>query len=105
MNVGNRIKTLRQKLGLSNNKLATLAGLSQPVMNRLENNERSADIETLEKICSALNITLIDFLKDSDNCEPLVLTPELKDLINGAKNLTPEQLQKLNEFLKTFFNP
>ena len=101
MNIGNRIKTLREKLGLSNSKLATLAGLSQPVMNRLENNERSADIETLEKICSALNITLIDFLKDSDNCEPLILTPELKDLIHGAKGLTPEQLQKLNEFIKT----
>ncbi|MFL0198331.1 helix-turn-helix domain-containing protein [Clostridium sp. WILCCON 0269] len=101
MNVGNRIKTLREKLGLSNSKLATLAGLSQPVMNRLENNERSADIETLEKICSALNITLVDFLKDSDNCEPLILTPELKDLINGAKSLNTEQLQKLNEFIKT----
>lgn len=29
------------------------------------------------------------------------LSPELKELIDNAKKLTPEQLQKLNEFIET----
>lgn len=68
-------------------------------MNRLENNERSADVETIEKICSTLNITLLEFFYEGS--EPIVFTDDLKELINNAKALTPEQLKQLTLFLKT----
>lgn len=99
MNIGDRIKQLREKLGLSNRQLAKKAGLSQPVMNRLENNERKADIQTLQKICQALGITLKDFFDEGSPTEPL--PEEYEQLVENAKSLTPEQLRQLNEFLKT----
>ena len=99
MNVGERIRYFREKAGLSNRQLALKAGLSQPVMYRLENNERNADIETLEKICNALGITLKDFFDEGLSAEPL--PKEYKQLVENAKSLTPEQLRQLNEFLKT----
>jgi transcriptional regulator with XRE-family HTH domain len=99
MDVGIRIRELREKLGLSNRELASLAGLSQPVMHRLENNERSADIETLEKVCEALNITLLQFF--NEDIDPVVITPELKQLLDTAKDLTPQQLESLVTFIRS----
>jgi transcriptional regulator with XRE-family HTH domain len=98
MNVGKRIKQLRENLGLSNRQLAKKAGLSQPVMNRIENGNRKADIETMEKICNALEITLADFF----NVDGQEMSPEYLELLKNAKELTPEQLQILNDIIKKF---
>jgi transcriptional regulator with XRE-family HTH domain len=98
MNVGERIRQLRENLGLSNRQLAKKAGLSQPVMNRIENGNRKADIETIGKICDALEITLIDFFNVNDQ----EMSPEYLELLNNAKELTPEQLKILNDIIKRF---
>ena len=98
IDIGKRIKCLRTKTKLSNRQLAIRAGLSQPVMNRLENNERKADFLTLQKICSALDITLADFFapasKDAD-----VLPLELNQLLASARKLSPEQLKLAQQLL------
>lgn len=98
MNVGKKIRQLREKLGLSNRQLAIKAGLSQPVMNRIENGNRKADIETIEKICDALGITLIDFFNVNDQ----EMSPEYLELLKNAKELSPEQLKILNDIIKKF---
>ena len=98
MNIGQRIKNLRKQLNMSNRELAQKSGLSQPVMNRLENNERKADIETLEKICKALNITLIDFFAPVGTSEPI--RDDLKELLESAKDLTPSQLEAVKNIIK-----
>jgi len=98
MNVGNKIKILRIKLGLSNRQLAFKTKLSQPVMNRIENNERKVDIKTLERICTALNITLADFFAPTgEGVEPL--SPELHRLLESAKSLSPDQLKLAQRLL------
>jgi transcriptional regulator with XRE-family HTH domain len=98
MNVGERIRQLRENLGLSNRQLAIKAGLTQPVMNRIENGNRKADIETIEKICDALEITLTDFFNVNDQ----EMSPEYLELLKNAKELTPEQLKILNDIIKRF---
>ncbi|MCR4429870.1 MAG: helix-turn-helix domain-containing protein [Tepidanaerobacteraceae bacterium] len=98
MNIGDRIRKLREKMGLSNRQLALKAGLSQPVMYRIENGSRRADIETIEKICNALGITLSDFF----NFDGERTNPEYLELIKNAKNLSPEQLKILNDIIKNF---
>lgn len=98
MDIGKRIRDLREKQGLSNRQLAVKAGISQPVMNRIENNNRKADIETLEKICEALGITLVDFFSTDEEEMP----PEYLRLMQNAKNLTPKQLKILNDIIENF---
>jgi transcriptional regulator with XRE-family HTH domain len=78
--------------------LAIKAGLTQPVMNRIENGNRKADIETIEKICDALEITLTDFFNVNDQ----EMSPEYLELLKNAKELTPEQLKILNDIIKRF---
>ena len=47
MNVGERIKELREKRGLTVNKLANLAGISQSYLRDVELGNKNPTVETL----------------------------------------------------------
>lgn len=98
MNIGNRIKHIRNIKNISTYKLAEITGISQSVISKLENGSRRADIETIEKICNALGITLADFF----NFDGERTNPEYLELIKNAKDLSPEQLKILNDIIKNF---
>ncbi len=59
--VGNRIRVLRKKEGLSQEKLALKAGLDRTYLAGVESGKRNATITSLEKIVNALDISLKDF--------------------------------------------
>ena len=56
--VGQRIRNYRTHKGLSQEKLAELVGCHPTYIGQLERGERNATIETVEKISSALQISL-----------------------------------------------
>lgn len=56
--IGIKIRILRTKLKLSQEKLAELADLSKTSISTIERGESKPSIETLEKIANALNIEL-----------------------------------------------
>ena len=58
----NRIKELRKEKGLTQKKLAELAGISQPYLNDLENGNRMGKQETLQRIADPLGVT-VEILK------------------------------------------
>lgn len=95
MDVGKRIIELRKFKNLSGNKLAQLAGISQAAINSIEKGKKFPTTYTLEKICSALDITLADFFKEKPQGEVTI-----NDLIEEAKNLSPEQLKALKNTAK-----
>lgn len=102
MDVGERIKQLRKEHNMTSNELAELCNVSQPVISKLENGHRIPDVPTLKKICEVFNITLADFFAPEDLSEPL--ENDLKELLNNAKNLSPEQIKSLSDFLKTIID-
>ncbi len=57
------IKEKRLELGLSQKKLAEIAGLSHNTVYNLESNRVSTDLETYEKVCKALGIKLSSILE------------------------------------------
>lgn len=59
--VGNRIRELRNALGLSQEKLALAADLDRTYIASVENGKRNISIVNLEKIVKALNYSLSDF--------------------------------------------
>lgn len=99
LDVGKRIKTLRENFGLSQNELAKRAKIAQSSLSYIEAGNKSPSIETIMFICEGLGITLKEFF-DLDNTNDKTLSPELRQLLNTAKSLTSEQLRQLNEFLK-----
>ena len=88
--VGKRIKELREERGWAKGTLATRAGISPNYVPMLENGQKSPTIETLSAICFAFDITLVEFFNKSNS--------RLQDKLS---TLTDKQRQLLNEFLKS----
>lgn len=59
--VGNRIKALRNKLGISQEELGFRSGVHRTYIASLEVGKRNISIVTLEKIVIALEVSLSEF--------------------------------------------
>ena len=66
--VGNRIRFLRNQMGLSQEKLALKAGMDRTYLAGIESGKRNATITSLEKIVDALEISLKDFFDFERSC-------------------------------------
>ncbi len=61
--VGQRIKELRTKQGLSQEEFAFKCDLDRTYITSLERGKRNISLENLEKIAKAFNMTLSEFFK------------------------------------------
>ncbi|WP_236913398.1 helix-turn-helix domain-containing protein [Clostridium sp. Cult1] len=102
MDVGKRIRELRKQHNMTTNELANLCNTTQPVISKLENGHRIPDVPTLKKICEVFDITLADFFAPEGMTRPV--ESDLEELLNSAKELSPEQIKSLSTFLKTIVN-
>ena len=57
--MGIRIKEIREKMGMTQEELAVKAGVSRATLCEVENNpDKKPTVRTLEKLASALGVTL-----------------------------------------------
>lgn len=94
MNVAQRLVFFREKKGITTNKLANLAGISQSHLREIEMGKRSPTVETLSYFCEALGIGLGEFFADSDSG----ISPFLA---SALKKLTEEEQDGLAHFINT----
>jgi transcriptional regulator with XRE-family HTH domain len=94
MNIGEHIKNLRLKKKFKATDFAKTVGISRVYLNEIERGNKIPTIETLQKICDALQISLSEFFSPEGH------NPDFLELMENAKVLTPKQLKTLNEFLK-----
>ena len=94
MDVGKRIKELREKCGYSTNKLAEWAGIAQSHIRKVELGEADITVGRLQIICDALGITLSEFFS-------VEKTDEVNDLAAAISSLMPKQRVLLIEFLRS----
>lgn len=92
-----RITYLREEKGITVNRLANLAGISQSFLREIELGVKKPSIETLSYICDALEISLKDFFDD----DLFKQFPE-NELLKEIYKLTPEQRKLLLQLLKSF---
>ena len=88
--VGNNIRTIRTRKGLTQEALALESGLSQGYINQLENGRRLYTQKSLEMIAEALSMPVINFFKDEAEKKD-----QEKDLA-GKKHYKKELLSILN---------
>ncbi len=96
MDVNKRITFLREQKGLTVNKLANQAGISQSFLREIELGNKQPTIETLSLVCGALNISLKDFFDDSFQANL-----QKDELLQEIFRLTPEQIKLWTQFLKS----
>jgi len=59
-----KLREIREGKGIKQSELAILIGVDQTFISKIENRERRLDLIELRKICEALELSLIDFIKD-----------------------------------------
>lgn len=96
MEVGKKIKELRKQKKWSQEKLAAEAGISQSALSAIERGIKQPTVETLNHICNALNITLVDFFSE----EKTELSPALLELINVASKMPENKLKLISDFIR-----
>lgn len=96
MNIGQKIKKVREGQNMSMNTLAKLCKVSQPNLSRIENGQQQPAFDTLERIIAALGYTTADFFL-SDKPE---LEPDVKRLLNSIQALNSCQRLALYAFLE-----
>lgn len=99
MDIGTKLKAYRKALNLTGEELAVRSGAGQSTISEIENNKRSPSIETLEKLCAAMGIHLIDFLSIEQHYQKP--SPELIELIMLYHQLSSDQQEKLRDFLRS----
>ena len=94
MKVGERITELRNLRGITVNKLANLAGVSQSHLRDIELGIKNPTIETLSYICDGLRISISGFFDiEKNGISPF--------LMSSIKLLNEEQQKLLSDFLES----
>lgn len=83
--VADHIVTLCQKRGISKYRLSQLSGISQSSLGRIISQENLPSLITLEKICTALDVTLAQFFREA-NSEGM--TDSQKEILEIWNNLS-----------------
>lgn len=98
--VGRRIKEIRKKKGLSQEKLAELVDIEQNTLSCIETGNNFCTAETLEKIINALEIDpaeLFDFGHQKDN-------ETLLQEINSMLKKTPDKIPEAYKVIKAIMH-
>lgn len=62
--IGDRVKMLREKSGLSQNQIASFLGVDQSYISKCEANERQFNLDSLEKLSNLFGCTLTDLMNE-----------------------------------------
>ena len=105
MTVGERIKTLRERAGISQIDFATKINISKQNLYKYENNIitniPSDKIEAAAKLCNVSPAYLMgweDAEKIADNLYSVTISPEIQQLVSIVSDMNPEQINKIIEY-------
>lgn len=99
MDVHERLMELLNQRGWSEYRLARECRLSDSTIHNIYKRNTSPSIPTLETICHGFGITLSQFFADGEMVE---MTPELKELFEGWRPLTPRQKEAVLAVVQAF---
>ncbi|MEW8974490.1 MAG: helix-turn-helix transcriptional regulator [Tissierellaceae bacterium] len=119
-NIGTRIRSEREKLGLSREKFAEIVGLSTYYIGQIERGDRNMSLETLFKISESLNISVdyilkghiqymenilaLEAVEDNYKEEIDVNIKELLSLLSGTSRENIELIKEITKLLLPYVN-
>ena len=95
--VGQRIRSYRLQLGLSQEKVAELSGCHPTYIGQVERGEKNATLESIEKIAAAIEVSLselFDKLGSSPN-ESEDIPAKCYDLLLNKSKSEQEQIYRI----------
>ena len=95
--IADKITSLCEKRDISKYRLSQLSGISQSSLGRIMAQENLPSLITLEKICTALGVTLSQFFQE-DNSENL--TEKQKEVLGIWNNLSTNEQETVMSMLR-----
>lgn len=96
--IGAKIKQYRKAINMSSTELGQLSGTSQSTISQIENG-RPTNIESLIKICEALNITLLEILPASILPDRIEENPEKRQILALLNQLSDAEIKTIQTLL------
>ncbi|MCH1964889.1 helix-turn-helix domain-containing protein [Paraclostridium sordellii] len=79
MSIGNNIKKIRNLKGLKQSELAELSDVSRVAIGNYERGERTPNVDILNKIANALDVSITDLLSEDTNNDKSKVVVDLSD--------------------------
>ena len=92
MDVSNRLKSLRERCGYTQNGLAERAGVSQSHLRRVERGEADITISHLQLLCDAMSISIREIFEE---------TADFDEIAIALSRLSPKQKKLLLAFIES----
>ena len=102
--IGQRIRNYRTKKGLSQEKLAELAGCHPTYIGQLERGEKNATLESVEKIASAMDISLSELFDKLGKSGGDNIAAKCYDLVASKNEAEQKQLYKMLQEMDKYKN-
>lgn len=96
--IGNKLLNIRKKAGLTQAEVAELSGLSDRTYADIERGSVNMRIETILRICKALQITPDDILTE----ENIPIIEKQNELIEKLNSCKPNEQQTALELLSVY---
>lgn len=91
--MGQRILARRKALGLTQDNLAEMIGVTPPMISNLEQGKKAIRPDNLAKVCKALGVSVDFILYGGDT------NSQIDDVVDKLPHLTDEELQIVNNLI------
>lgn len=102
--IGQCIRNYRTQKGLSQEKLAELAGCHPTYIGQLERGEKNATLESVEKIASAMDISLSELFDKLGKSGSNNIAAKCYDLVASKNEAEQKQLYKMLQEMDKYKN-
>ena len=93
--VGYKLRTIRKNKKFKIVDVAEAAGIANSTLSYIEKGTNIPTVDTLDRICRALGITIVEFFDE----EVVEKQPDLHQIIEKLHRLPPKRLKILNTVL------
>lgn len=91
--LGARIRSYRQKAGLSQEHLAELVGVSFQQIQKYESGFTTLNITKLQQIALALKVSVKDFFDAAPSKSDVILTAEERELLQAYRQVKSSEMR------------
>ena len=102
--IGQRIRNYRTQKGLSQEKLAELAGCHPTYIGQLERGEKNATLESVQKMASAMDISLSELFDKLGKSGSNNIAAKCYDLVASKNEAEQKQLYKMLQEMDKYKN-
>ena len=104
--IGQRIRNYRTSQGLSQEKLAELSGCHHTYIGQIERGEKNATVESIEKISSALGVSLSTLFEKlgSEGTRQNDIPLELYEMLSSKTKEEQEQFYRIITDIEKYKN-